>query len=254
MIILGMTGPIGHGKTTFADALTELEPSTVHFESSLIIAEVGNAFQAALTDIPDPYNVDRLNNWLKALPPILQEIVHVNCSYDKIKLDQQAMEEHPVEYQKLILHVENLQRKPELMKQKITKENKESFRPLLQWLGGYLVQKIDSGIWYNEIVRRIHQAVAAGAQLCIVGGLRYPTDAAILRGAGAIIVKVYRPGHLQSDLLDPTERERQNIQVDCTIMSNGSVADVKAFAKRFYADLKANKIQHTYRSAEVAHS
>lgn len=251
MIILGMTGPIGHGKTTFADALAELEPSTVHFESSLIIAEVANAFQSVLSDIPDPYNVERLNNWLKALPPILEEIVHVKCTFDQIKLDQHAMEEHPVEYQKLILHVENLQRKPELMNQKIDKENKENYRPLLQWLGGYLVQKIDSGIWYNELVRRIRQAGEAGCQLCLVGGLRYPTDAAILRGAGAMIVKIYRPGHLQSDMLDPTERERQNIQVDCTILSNGTVADVKVFTKKFYADLKANDLQTTYNTAVV---
>ena len=223
----------------------------MHFESSLIIAEVANALQAALTDIPDPYNVERLNNWLRALPAILLDIVHVRCSFDQIKLDQTAMEEHPIEFQKLILHVENLQRKPELMNQQITKENKESYRPLLQWIGGYLVQRIDSGIWYNEIVRRIRQAAAAGCQLCIVGGLRYPTDAAILRGAGAMIIKVYRPGHLQSDLLDPTERERQNIQVDCTIMSNGSVADVKEFAKEFYKSLKANKLQSTYHTAVV---
>jgi hypothetical protein len=251
MVIIGMTGPIGHGKTTFADSLAELEPSTVHFESSLVIAEVANAFQQALTDVPDPYNVERLNNWLRALPAILEQIVHVHCTFEQIKLDQKAMEEHPIEYQKLILHVENLQRKPELMTQEITKENKESYRPLLQWLGGYLVQKIDSGIWYNELVRRIRQAAAAGAKICIVGGLRYPTDAAILRGAGAIIIKVYRPGHLQSDMLDPTERERQNIQVDCTIMSNGTVADVKVFTKKFYTDLQANTLQKNYQTAVV---
>ncbi len=251
MIILGMTGPIGHGKTTFADALTELEPNTVHFESSLIIAEVANSLQAALSDVPDPYNVERLNNWLRALPVILLEIAHVHCTFEQIKLDQVAMEEHPIEFQKLILHVENLQRRPELMSQQITKDNKESYRPFLQWIGGYLVQHIDSGIWYNEIVRRVRQAASAGAQLCIVGGLRYPTDAAILRGAGSIIIKVYRPGHLQSDLLDPTERERQNIKVDCTIMSNGTVADVKVFTKLFYEDLKNNKLQSTYHTAVV---
>lgn len=251
MILLGMTGPIGHGKTTFADALTELEPTTVHFESSLVVAEVANALQAALTDIPDPYNVEALNNWLKALPAILLEITHVRCTFDQIKLDQTAMEEHPVEYQKLILHVENVGRKPELIKQQITKENKELYRPFLQWLGGYLVQKVDSGIWYNELVRRVRQAAVDGAQLCLVGGLRYPTDAAILRGAGALIIKVYRPGHLQSDMLDPTERERQNIQVDCTIMSNGTVADVKAFAKRFLDDLRNNRLQSSYQTAVV---
>ncbi|MES2971443.1 MAG: hypothetical protein V4702_03925 [Patescibacteria group bacterium] len=251
MIIIGMTGPIGHGKSTFADGLKELVPSTVHLETSLIIAEVANAFQSALNDIPDPYNVERLNNWLRALPPILMDIVHARANFEQIKLDQIAMEEHPVEYQKLILHVENLQRRPELINQPITKDNKESFRPLLQWLGGYLVQRIDSGIWYNEIVRRIRQAAAAGCELCIVGGLRYPSDAAILRGAGAIIVKVYRPGHLQSDMLDPTERERQNIQVDCTIMSNGTVADVRKFTAIFYEDLKQNKLQSTYHTASL---
>ena len=163
MIILGMTGPIGHGKTTFAEVLSVLEPNTVHFESSQIIAEVANALQAALTDIPDPYNVERLNNWLRALPVIMLQIAHVHCTYEQIKLHQTSMEEHPIEYQKLILHVENLQRNPALMKQQITKENKESYRPLLQWLGGYLVQRIDSGIWYNEIVRRIRKAAGAGA-------------------------------------------------------------------------------------------
>lgn len=249
MIILGMTGPIGHGKSTFAEALAASEPSTVHFESSLIIAEVANAMQNALNDLPDPYNVEQLNSWLRCLPAILLEVIHVNCSYEQIKLEQNAMEEHPVEYQKLILHVENLQRKPELMTQSIDKDNKENYRPLLQWLGGYLVQKIDSGIWYNEIVRRIRQASTAGCSLCLVGGLRYPTDAAILRGAGATIIKVYRPGHLQSDMLDPTERERQNIQVDCTIMSNGTVADVKQFAKLFYEDLKNNRLEKNYRTA-----
>jgi hypothetical protein len=251
MIILGMSGPIGHGKSTFADALLELEPSTVHFESSLIIAEVANAMQAALTDIPDPYNVSSLNNWLRCLPAILLETVHVRCNFQQIELNQAAVEEHPVDYQKLILHVENMIRKPEIIHQEITKENKETFRPLLQWLGGYLVERVDNGIWYNEIVRRIHKANATGAKLCIVGGLRFPSDAAILRGAGALIIKIYRPGHLQSDTLDPTERERENIHVDCTIMSNGTLADMKKFAVKFMDDLKNNKLQSTYRTASI---
>ncbi len=246
MIILGMTGPIGHGKTTFADALAELVPSTIHFESSLIIAEVVNDLHSKLKTIPDPYDVSALNDWLSVLPGILKENLQVDCTFERIKLHSHEIERHPIEYQKLIMHVENLQRNPELVRQKITRENKENFRPMLQWLGGYLVQHIDAGLWYKEIVRRLRKAESAGTDLAIVGGLRFPTDAKLLRDAGAIIIKVYRPGHLQNDMLDPTERERENIKVDCTLMSDGSIEDVKRFAARFLDDIHQNKLERLY--------
>lgn len=247
MIILGMTGPIGHGKTTFADALSDLVPSTIHFESSLIIAEVANALHAAIPNkLPDPYDVEALNDWLGVLPDILAEKVQARCTFEKIKLQQRSIEQHPIEYQKLILHVENLHRNPEMARKKITRENKENYRPILQWLGGYLVEHVDAGIWYKEIVRRIRKAEAVGTDLCIVGGLRFPSDAKLLRDAGAIIVKVYRPAHLQNDMLDPTERERENIKTDCTVMSDGTVDDVKHFAARFLNDIRNNQLENLY--------
>ncbi len=248
MIILGMTGPIGHGKTTFADALSSLMPSTIHFESSLIIAEIANDLHANLQSIPDPYNIDSLNSWLAVLPRILDEKLQTKTNFDDIKLHQKRIEQHPIEYQKLILHVENLVRNPEMAHHKITRENKENYRPLLQWLGGYLVQRVDSGLWYKEIVRRLRRAESAGTDLCIVGGLRFPADATLLRDAGAIIVKVYRPGYLQNDMLDPTERERENIKVDCTVMSNGSVEDVQIFAQKFLDDIRNNRLEHLYQT------
>jgi hypothetical protein len=251
MLLLGMTGPISHGKTTFASSLAELEPLTIHLESSLVIAQVANAMHAALTKVPDPYDINSLNDWLKLMPPILQETVHVNTTFERLKLDQEQIEQHPIEYQKLIMHVENLRRDPQLARQAITIDNKETYRPFLQWLGGYLVQRIDAGIWYNQIVRLVKDAETTGAKLCIVGGLRYPTDAAILRNAGGKIIKVYRPGHLQNDMLDPTERERDNIPVDCTVMSNGTVEDVKRCAAIFLNDLKSGNLQMTYQTSQA---
>lgn len=251
MLLLGMTGPISHGKTTFAAALSELEPLTIHLESSLVIAQVANAMHAILTKVPDPYDIESLNDWIKRMPPILEETVHVKVPYERLRLDQAQVEQHPVEYQKLIMHVENLRRNPKLARQAITIENKENYRPFLQWLGGYLVQKVDAGIWYNQIVRLVKDAETTGCKLCIIGGLRFPTDAAILRNAGGIIVKVYRPGHLQNDMLDPTERERDNIPVDSTIMSNGTLEDVKRCAAVFLKDLREGELKLTYQTASA---
>lgn len=249
MIILGMTGPISHGKTSFAQALREIEPMMIHLESSIVIARVANEMHAVLSQIPDPYDAKQLNEWLKFLPDILERTVHANATYEQIRLDPVAIEQHPIEYQKFIMHVENLTRNPQMARQAITIDNKESYRPFLQWLGGYLAKKVDPAIWYNEIVRMVHDADTTGAKLCIVGGLRTPTDATVLRHAGGIILKVYRPGHLQNDMLDPTERERDNINVDCTIMSNGTLEDVKHCAKQVLEDIKNNNLQVLYQTA-----
>ncbi len=246
MIIIGMTGPIGHGKSTFASALKKIIPAAQHFESSLIVAEVADALHASSKDIPSRDDLDKINNWLKPLPSILLSTVHAKTSFEQIKISADDVNLHPVEYEKLFLHIQNLKANPDLLKHQITKENKESYRPILQWLGGYLVKKIDPGIWYKEIVRRIHNEKSTGNALCIVGGLRFPTDAQILHQAGGIIVKVYRPGHLEYDKLDPTERERENIKVDTTIISNGTVDDLNNCAERILQDIHANKLQKTY--------
>ena len=86
--------------------------------------------------------------------------------------------------------------------------------------------------------------------MCIVGGLRFPNDAQLLKQAGAIIIKVYRPAHLQYDVLDPTERERYNITVDCTVVSNGTVDDIKRCAQKVLGDISANHLQPLYYAAE----
>lgn len=250
MILLGMTGPIGHGKTTFAAALAELEPTTVHLETSDVVIEVANALQAALTYPLDPYDIGGLNNWLKALPAILLSQLRVHCSFEQIKLDPEIIDLHPIEYQKLILHVENLRRNFTLAHQEINTENKEAYRPLLQWLGGYLVDKVDSGLWWNEVIRRAKKSEKSGSALCIAGAIRYPMDCTIARKAGAVIVKVYRPGHLQNDMLDPTERERENIQPDCTIMSNGTIEDMKRCARVFLEDVRLKTVKKLYQTKD----
>ena len=251
MIILGLTGPIGHGKSSFAKAIAAQDPSVAHFESSLIVGEVADALHATTTKVPSRDDIDKINDWLNPLPDILMKVVNAHCVFGAIALDEAEIERHPIEYEKLFIHIDNLHRNPELLKQKISLENKESYRPILQWLGGYLVRRVDNGIWYKEIVRRIQELDQNQHKICIVGGLRFPNDAYLLKKAGAKIVKVYRPEHLQYDKLDPTERERDNIPVDCTIVSNGSIDDLNACAKRVVEDISSGKIQPVYYAVQA---
>ncbi len=246
MIIIGMTGPIGHGKSSFAKAVLEIEPSAKRLESSLIVAEVANALHASTSVIPERDDVDAINIWLRPLPSILLESVHAKTNFDQIHLTIDDIQSHPIEYEKLMLHLENLTRNPNLLRQQINRDNKESYRPILQWLGGYLVKKIDPGIWYKEIIRRVYELSNEGSKIVIIGGLRYPSDAQYVRQAGGKIIKVYRPGHLQYDMLDPTERERDNISPDTTIVSNGTIDDLKNCATLVLQDMQNNQLQKTY--------
>jgi hypothetical protein len=199
MQIIGITGPIKHGKSTFADALAGQVPASVHLESSQIITEVTNAFHEVMPVPPEQNNIKWMNTWLEKLPPILKDVVHVDCDYDQISFTEADVYDKPMEYQKLFEHSINLAKNPHMANLMINNTNKESYRPMLQWLGGYLVQRVSPGIWYNEIVARSKQAELEGAQLCTVAGLRFPTDAQILREAGAVISEIYRPGALEAD-------------------------------------------------------
>src|SRR6185369_10078642 len=98
MVIIGMTGPIGHGKSTFAKALLELEPTAKHFESSLIVAEVANALHSSTNKLPDQSDIDSVNNWLRPLPSILLETVHAKCSFEQLAIKAEDVKLHPIEY------------------------------------------------------------------------------------------------------------------------------------------------------------
>ena len=245
MILVGITGAIGHGKSTLADMLIQADPVAVHLESFYIIAEVVDGLHDATVTVPTP-DVAALNQWLKPLPDILQRVTGQKYSFKQIKLDPEHITDHPVLYEKLFAHIKLLQKRPELIKHHINQENKTTYRPMLQWVGGYLPKKLDPGIWYGELVRRADAAGQQGAKLCVIGGVRYPIDADVIRDAGGKVIKIYRPGMKQAHLSDPTERERDNIQVDSTMINDGSLRDLSKNAEKLLADLRANRLKPRY--------
>lgn len=224
----------------------KLVPNSIRLESSQIIAEVANDLHDSTRAIPNRDDIDSVNNWLRPLPAILLETVQAKVTFDQIELKSDDILEHPASYEKLFLHLDNLDRNPHLLKTAIDADNKEAYRAILQWLGGYLVQKVDPGIWYRELVRRALAAESRGCELCIIGGLRFPTDALIIRKAGGIIIKIYRPGHLQYDMSDPTERERDSIVTDTVVASNGTLEDLKKCVEEILSDIRSNSLKLAY--------
>jgi len=242
MRIIGITGPIGHGKTSFGKALQKLEPQSVHYESAEVIAHLAESWLKMAPTLPAPDDIPAINDWLQKLVPVLNNDLEVHCTFLDVKLDPSAIRLQPDQYQKLF---EFLEQAP-VEDVGITEETKEYFRPLLQWMGGYFVAKVDFGIWYKQILRNIKADEAKGATLATVGGLRFPQDAVILKEAGAIIVDIERPGQTKADQDDPTERQRQNILTDTSIINNGNLLDLESCASRFYSDIQQGQVKPSY--------
>ncbi len=183
MTIIGLTGPIGHGKSTLAGYFTSGVDSSIHIESSTVIAEFAEQIYVANSsrDLPQPEDITGINAWLSVATEIVRKFLAIDCVFDRIEIYPEEVARVPSEYEKLFQHISDLNDNPRLLTQPINEDNKSTYRPFLQWLGGYFVQKIDSGIWYNEIVRRIRLAKVNGCELATVGGLRFPKDGEILR-------------------------------------------------------------------------
>src|ERR1035437_4476429 len=246
MIIIGMTGSIGHGKTTLSQAFSKAEPKSINFESFLVISEVVSAWHKQTTHSPNPDNIDEVNQWVALLPNILTTVVHKDIDQNSLQFSAKDIKSDPELYDKLFTHIKAIVKNPGLLNTPITPENKPMFRPILQWLGGYLVTRVDPGIWYKEIMRRAKQAETEGIKLCTVGGLRFPTDAEIIRSGGGYVIHIQRPAISDLDITDPTERERNDIKADTLVINDAGLNEVTTCAQRILNDIESGKIQTKY--------
>lgn len=252
MLLVGLTGAIGHGKSTLAKALQQAHPTAINFETGQLVAKVANAWLSVMTDPLNPSDLNALNQTIKLLIPIIKAELGVLVSEADLRIDEQTMIRHSQNMAKLFEFCQQTAANPKLSEQMITTSNKEQYRPLLQWLGGFLVQQVGTGIWFDQLIRQAYEADSvgkasnSGGSLAIVPGVRFAADARIVRKNGGLIVLVSRPEHGEADLNDPTESQRHQIIPDCTVINNGSIAQLQLLAAQLQDDLVNNKLRKLY--------
>ena len=249
MRIFGITGPIGHGKTTLANALMSLETPAIHIEPSDIIAEVANEWFATFPKelLVDPIDYQLLNGWTTDLATVVShQIKYVDPNQLRITHDQVIGESKY--YFKLFMYINLIRQGVIPFAEPITTENKDKHRNILQWIGGFLVHRADQGIWFEHIERMLKKSAAEGVKLAVVGGVRYPYDAEVIRRNEGIILKLLRADLPERELADITEEHRNEIQADTTIISDSRPEAFKELAKIFYRDYLTGDLLKTYNS------
>lgn len=250
--LLGITGAIGSGKTTFARYLGNATEDHAIYETWEVIADIATEFNGALqaelefetTNNP----IDLANQVLIWLPDAISEHLHHDVVWNQLAITTHDVNAHPELYQKLFDYIESVKKDPRVLGMTITETNKETYRPILQWLGGYLVAKISKTIWYDELLRRI-QLRDPTTSLVIINGVRYESDAASVRAAGGKIMRITRSAERSSN--DVTDAELGSIHPDTTIQNNGTLAQLQSLASGITDDLDAGKLQTHYDAATL---
>lgn len=246
MILLGLTGAIGHGKSTFAETLHIQDPGMLHLETNMPIIDIAEALQAQLLAQRIQATPQFVHDWLQALPSAVEDLLHRDAAAEDIVPSIDAVINRPQTYAKLLEYLQLAIAQPEIVGSRISAANKEVYRPLLQWIGGYLIERIDPFIWIAEVIERARDYQAAGGTLAVIGGIRSAADAQVVQQGQGLVILVKRPDVHEPDLADPTERERVNITPDVTVVNNGGVTDLLDVAARLLQDIKDGSHHSTY--------
>ena len=246
--VLGITGAIGSGKSTLAGLLCNLEPSHGRYDTSELIAELANDFNRALSGElafeTTNDDVELANQALIWFIESINEQLHQDVTWTQLAITRHNIARHPELFEKLFAYVDAAKKRPDLCDAPVTAASKETYRPLLQWLGGYLVAKISNTIWYDEIFRRIaiHDA---GKSLVVIGGVRYPSDAQSVRAHGGLVIGIERPIEV-TDADDITERDRSGIKPDAVLINNGTLDELQQAAEQLWFDIGAGRLRQLY--------
>lgn len=249
MHLIGFAGAPGHGKSTAARHLRVGIPSSQDIEVSSVISEVVNQLNAnyPLSGIkPDDFSA--ISSWVGSLEPVLSKNFAIDVPSEIFDITANKVDSNPSKFQKLKIYLDRLNDNPELSNAQIDEENKEIYRPILQWLGGYLVENLADTLWFDEIIRRSEFAREDGCKLFTVCGVRYPKDQETIHHVGGKVLVVQRGNVNQGHDQDPTEAQRSEIIQDAIIYNNGSADDLRRVMGQVQEDIFSDRLQKVYRA------
>ena len=249
--LLGITGAIGSGKSTFATLLGQIVQNHAHYETGGPIIEIANRFnqllEAELNFETADDNIELVNQALIWMPDVIAEHLHCNVTWAQLAIIKKDMRAHPELYEKLLAYLQWVRAQPTVLEKTITAQNKADYRDILQWFGGYFKAKIGPNVWCDEVFRRIelHESFR---DLVLVSGVRFLSDALYVRERGGRIVQLRR-ADTSADSADVTEAEREQITPDITVINNGTLAQLQLLSETIWNDIAAGKVQKIYRAA-----
>ncbi|MBW3538184.1 hypothetical protein KY386_01685 [Candidatus Parcubacteria bacterium] len=250
MILVGVTGGIGQGKTTVSRMLRELAGAgpECDLETSYIIAEVANAWIATwpptpLKVTPGQDAVGLANELIKTLPAAVRQKLDTSVTSEQLKIERN--DESLAFHHQLTGYLQaRLAAGPaadELFPAPITPANKALHRQLFMWLGACLVVKVGPNIWGNALERRIKALAAGGQGFVTVGGIRSKYEVKMIHRNGGLVVRVVRPeAQANTDL---TERFMREVVPDVEVINNGSFEELKGAVKRLHGDLAGGRLR-----------
>ena len=107
----------------------------------------------------------------------------------------------------------------------INRANKNEFRNLLAWLGGYVQVALDDSYWDKKIATLIKQA-EKDHDIIFVGGARFSNNIKNISSLCGAIVKIERPG-LEAVDSATTENRVNSLEYDYILINDSDLAELK---------------------------
>lgn len=104
--------------------------------------------------------------------------------------------------------------------------NKEFFRPILQWWGSFKRKTINQNYWVDKALAKINSEIDAGINVIFIPDLRFRNEAKTLKEVGSVLIRIARPEQICDEHESETELDDYK-GFDEIILNRGTLSDLE---------------------------